>query len=177
MRDAFVLEGELNFGFACCRCQYVKMMQGDNSIWESFPRVLESWSGARRYITAFRVSPESTAGTCAEGMFPAWDPTSTSWKWAIAWGSPRGPLRDQFLSLGRAGARRGGRFAGTATGSAQLPFPRGDQPAAPSGGSDPGGILPSLLPPRSLLQVLKSGPTAGCSINDSWSLPGARSPG
>ena len=46
-------QGELNVGFACCRWHYVRMMHGDDSIWESFPRSLESRSGARRYITAF----------------------------------------------------------------------------------------------------------------------------
>ena len=30
------------------------MQSGDNSLWESFPHILESLEGARRYISAFR---------------------------------------------------------------------------------------------------------------------------
>ena len=37
-----------------CRFEYVKMMHGDASLWESFPRVLERRAGARRYVGAFR---------------------------------------------------------------------------------------------------------------------------
>ena len=38
----------------CCRWEYVKMQSGDDSLWESFPRVLKSQEGARRYINAFQ---------------------------------------------------------------------------------------------------------------------------
>ena len=31
------VEGELNLAFDHCRCEYIKMMQGDDSLWESFP--------------------------------------------------------------------------------------------------------------------------------------------
>ena len=38
----------------CCRWEYVKMQSGDDSLWESFPQILKSQEGARRYINAFR---------------------------------------------------------------------------------------------------------------------------
>ena len=38
----------------CCRWEYVQLQSGDDSIWESFPHVLESMEGARRYISAFQ---------------------------------------------------------------------------------------------------------------------------
>ena len=34
--------------------EYIKMMHGDASLWESFPRALERQAGARRYVGAFR---------------------------------------------------------------------------------------------------------------------------
>ena len=45
---------ELKSAFGCCRFEYVKMMHGDASLWESFPRVLERRTGTRRYVGAFR---------------------------------------------------------------------------------------------------------------------------
>ena len=39
---------------SCCRWEYVQLQSGDDSLWESFPHVLESMEGARRYISAFR---------------------------------------------------------------------------------------------------------------------------
>ena len=45
---------ELKSTFGCCRFEYVKMMHGDASLWESFPRVLERRTGTRRYVGAFR---------------------------------------------------------------------------------------------------------------------------
>ena len=45
---------ELKSAFGCCRFEYVKMMHGDASLWESFPRALERQTGARRYVGAFR---------------------------------------------------------------------------------------------------------------------------
>ena len=45
---------ELKSAFGCCRFEYVKMMHGDASLWESFPRALERRTGARRYVGAFR---------------------------------------------------------------------------------------------------------------------------
>ena len=45
---------ELKSTFGCCRFEYVKMMYGDASLWESFPRALERRTGARRYVGAFR---------------------------------------------------------------------------------------------------------------------------
>ena len=38
----------------CCRWEYVKMQSEEDSLWESFPRTLESQEGARRYINAFQ---------------------------------------------------------------------------------------------------------------------------
>ena len=37
----------------CCRWEYVKMQSGEDSLWESFPRILKSQEGVRRYINAF----------------------------------------------------------------------------------------------------------------------------
>ena len=45
---------ELKSAFGCCRFEYVKMMHGDASLWESFPRALERRTGARRYVGAFQ---------------------------------------------------------------------------------------------------------------------------
>ena len=45
---------ELKSTFGCCRFKYIKMMHGDASLWESFPRALERRTGARRYVGAFR---------------------------------------------------------------------------------------------------------------------------
>ena len=45
---------ELKSTFGCCRFEYVKMMHGDASLWESFPWALERRTGARRYVGAFR---------------------------------------------------------------------------------------------------------------------------
>ena len=45
---------ELKSTFGCCRFEYVKMMHGDASLWESFPRALERRTGARRYVGTFR---------------------------------------------------------------------------------------------------------------------------
>ena len=39
--------------FGRCRFEYIKMMHGDASLWESFPRVLERRASARRYVGAF----------------------------------------------------------------------------------------------------------------------------
>ena len=38
----------------CCRWEYIKMQSGDDSLWESFPQILKSQEGARRYINAFQ---------------------------------------------------------------------------------------------------------------------------
>ena len=37
-----------------CRWEYVKMQSGDDSLWESFPRALQTKEGAGRYNNAFR---------------------------------------------------------------------------------------------------------------------------
>ena len=46
--------GELKSAFGCCRFEYIQMMHGDASLWESFPRALERRAGTRRYVGAFR---------------------------------------------------------------------------------------------------------------------------
>ena len=38
----------------CCKWEYVQLQSGDDSLWESFPRILETLEGVRRYISAFR---------------------------------------------------------------------------------------------------------------------------
>ena len=45
---------KLKSTFGCCRFEYIKMMHGDASLWESFPQALERPTGARRYVGAFR---------------------------------------------------------------------------------------------------------------------------
>ena len=45
---------KLKSTFGCCRFEYIKMMHGDASLWESFPQVLERRTGTRRYVGAFR---------------------------------------------------------------------------------------------------------------------------
>ena len=45
---------KLKSTFGCCRFEYIKMMHGDASLWESFPQALERQTGARRYVGAFR---------------------------------------------------------------------------------------------------------------------------
>ena len=39
---------------SCCRWEYVKLQSGDDSLWESFPQILKSQEGSRRYINAFQ---------------------------------------------------------------------------------------------------------------------------
>ena len=39
---------------SCCRWEYVKMQSGDDFLWESFPHVLETLEGGRRYISTFQ---------------------------------------------------------------------------------------------------------------------------
>ena len=41
-----VVDGDLNLTFDCCRFEYIRMLQRDDSLWESFPRVLEGLAGA-----------------------------------------------------------------------------------------------------------------------------------
>ena len=48
------MNGGLNLAFDYCRCEYIKLLQGDDSLWESFPRSLERRDGTRKYISAFR---------------------------------------------------------------------------------------------------------------------------
>ena len=38
----------------CCRWEYVQLQSGDDSLWKSFPCILETLEGARRYISAFQ---------------------------------------------------------------------------------------------------------------------------
>ena len=45
---------KLKSTFGCCRFEYIKMMHGDASLWESFPQALERRTGARRYVGTFR---------------------------------------------------------------------------------------------------------------------------
>ena len=47
---------ELKSAFGCCGFEYVKMMHGDASLWESFPRALERRTSTRRYVGTFRAS-------------------------------------------------------------------------------------------------------------------------
>ena len=45
---------KLKSTFGCCRFEYIKMMHGDASLWESFPQALERRTGTRRYVGTFR---------------------------------------------------------------------------------------------------------------------------
>ena len=49
-----ILADELNLAFDCCRCEYIKLLHREDSIWESFPKALERQDGTRRYISTFR---------------------------------------------------------------------------------------------------------------------------
>ena len=40
--------------FDCCRWEYIKMQSGEDFLWESFPRALQSSEGAGRYINTFQ---------------------------------------------------------------------------------------------------------------------------
>ena len=41
-------------GFGHCRWEYVCLNSEDDSLWESFPQILQSLDGAKRYVDAFR---------------------------------------------------------------------------------------------------------------------------
>ena len=48
------LQLSVNLGFGYCRWEYVRLNSEDNSLWESFPQILQSLDGAKRYVDAFR---------------------------------------------------------------------------------------------------------------------------
>ena len=41
-------------GFGHCRWEYVRLNSEDDSLWESFPQILQSLNGAKHYVDAFR---------------------------------------------------------------------------------------------------------------------------
>ena len=41
-------------GFGYCRWEYVHLNSEDDSLWESFPQILETLDGAKHYVDAFR---------------------------------------------------------------------------------------------------------------------------
>ena len=41
-------------GFGHCRWEYVRLNSEDDSLWESFPQILQSLDGAKHYVDAFR---------------------------------------------------------------------------------------------------------------------------
>ena len=43
-----------NLGFGYCRWEYVCLNSEDDSLWESFPQILQSLDRAKRYVDAFR---------------------------------------------------------------------------------------------------------------------------
>ena len=48
------LQLRVNLGFGHCRWEYVHLNSEDDSLWESFPQILQSLDGAKRYVDAFR---------------------------------------------------------------------------------------------------------------------------
>ena len=56
----------------CCRWEYVKMQSGDDSLWESFPRILKSPEGARRYINAFLAPFQELPSLSPQQMYTLW---------------------------------------------------------------------------------------------------------
>ena len=53
----------------CCRWEYVKMQSGEDSLWESFPQILKSPEGARRYINAFRAPFQELPSLSPQQMY------------------------------------------------------------------------------------------------------------
>ena len=47
------MNGKVTLAFDCCRLEYIKMLHGADSLWESFPRALEGWTSARRYVGTY----------------------------------------------------------------------------------------------------------------------------
>ena len=56
----------------CCRWEYVKMQSGDDSLWESFPQILKSQEGARRYINAFRAPFQELPSLSPQQIYTLW---------------------------------------------------------------------------------------------------------
>ena len=48
------------------------MQSGDNSLWESFPHVLETLEGARRYISAFRAPLQELSALSSAQIHTLW---------------------------------------------------------------------------------------------------------
>ena len=48
------------------------MQSGDDSLWESFPRILKSPEGARRYINAFRAPFQELPSLSPQQMYTLW---------------------------------------------------------------------------------------------------------
>ena len=53
----------------CCRWEYVKMQSGEDSLWESFPRILKSLEGVRRYINAFQAPFQELPSLSPQEMY------------------------------------------------------------------------------------------------------------
>ena len=53
----------------CCRWEYVKMQSGEDPLWESFPRILKSQEGARRYINAFQAPFQELPSPSPQQMY------------------------------------------------------------------------------------------------------------
>ena len=56
----------------CCRWEYIKMQSGEDSLWESFPQILKSEEGARRYINAFRAPFQELPSLSSQQMNTLW---------------------------------------------------------------------------------------------------------
>ena len=56
----------------CCRWEYIKMQSGDDSLWESFPRILKSQEGARRYINAFLAPFQELPSLSPQQIYTLW---------------------------------------------------------------------------------------------------------
>ena len=55
-----------------CRWEYVKMQSGDDSLWESFPRALQTQEGAGRYISAFRAPFQELPTLSPQQIYTLW---------------------------------------------------------------------------------------------------------
>ena len=57
---------------SCCRWEYIKMQSGDDSPWESFPRILKSQEGERRYINAFQAPFQELPSLSPQQIYTLW---------------------------------------------------------------------------------------------------------
>ena len=85
--------------------EYIRLNSEDNSLWESFPQILQSLDGAKRYVDAFRAPLQGLTMMKdqqvhhPEGLLPSGDPAIRG-EDASPRRLPEGPLRDELNKLG-----------------------------------------------------------------------------